>query len=58
MRPLGHWTFPAPGIIGAVSTREASSPLPGGASDVMTEWRLTSGWAPRGEAVTLISMPY
>jgi hypothetical protein len=24
----------------------------------MTEWRLTSGWAPRGEALTLISMPY
>ena len=38
--------------------REIISPLAGGATDVMTEWRLTSGWAPRGEAVTLISMPY
>jgi len=38
--------------------REIISPLAGGATDVMTEWRLTSGWAPRGEAITLISMPY
>lgn len=38
--------------------REITTPLPGGATDVVTEWRISSGWAPRGQAVTLISMPY
>ena len=38
--------------------REIVSPLPGGATDVVTEWRVSPGWAPRGQAVTLISMPY
>lgn len=38
--------------------REIISPLPAGATDVVTEWRVTSGWAPRGEALTLISMGY
>lgn len=37
---------------------EITSPLPGGATDVLSEWRITSGWAIRPEAVTLISMPY
>lgn len=38
--------------------REILCPLPGGATDVVTEWRVSSGWAPRSEAVTIISMPY
>lgn len=38
--------------------REIVSPMPGGATDVVTEWRISSGWAPRPQAVTLISMPY
>lgn len=38
--------------------REIVSPLPGGATDVLTEWRITSGWAVRGEAVTIVSMLY
>lgn len=38
--------------------REIISPMPGGATDVVSEWRVSSGWAPRPQAVTLISMPY
>lgn len=38
--------------------REIISPLPAGATDVVTEWRISSGWAPRGQAMTIISMPY
>lgn len=38
--------------------REIIVPLPGGATDVVTEWSNTSGWAVRPQAVTLISMPY
>lgn len=38
--------------------REIISPLAGGATDVLSEWRLTPGWAPRGQALTLISAPY
>jgi hypothetical protein len=38
--------------------REIISPLPAGGTDVVTEWRHTSGWAPRASALTLISMPY
>jgi hypothetical protein len=34
---------------------EITSPLAGGATDVLSEWRVTSGWAPRPEAVTIIS---
>jgi len=36
--------------------REIISPLAGGATDHVTEWRLTSGWAPRSTALTIISM--
>jgi len=35
--------------------REIISPLAGGATDHVTEWRITSGWAPRSTAVTIIS---
>jgi hypothetical protein len=38
--------------------REIVSPGAYGKTNVVTEWRLTSGWAPRGEALTLISMVY
>jgi len=38
--------------------REIPTPLPGGAIDVVSEWRSTCGWAPRPEAVTLISMGF
>lgn len=38
--------------------REIISPLAGGATDMLSEWRITSGWAVRPEAVTIISMQY
>jgi hypothetical protein len=38
--------------------REIISPLAGGATDFVQEWRLTSGWAPRPQALTIISMVY
>lgn len=38
--------------------REITTPLPGGAVDVLSEWRITSGWAVRPEAVTVVSMTY
>lgn len=38
--------------------REIVSPLAGGATDFLQEWRITSGWAPRFQAITVISMPY
>ena len=38
--------------------REIPTPLPGGAVDTLTEWRITSGWGVRPEAITVISMQY
>lgn len=38
--------------------REIPTPLAGGAIDVLSEWRHTSGWAVRPEAVTIMSMSY
>lgn len=38
--------------------REIPTPLPGGAIDVLSEWRITSGWGVRPEVVTIISMQY
>jgi hypothetical protein len=38
--------------------REIYTPLPGGAVDVVSEWRITPGWAVRPEAVTIISATY
>lgn len=38
--------------------REIISPLAGGATDVLTEWRLTPGWAPRPQALTLVTAAY
>jgi hypothetical protein len=37
---------------------EIPTPLPGGAIDVLSEMRITSGWAIRPEAVTLLSLQY
>jgi hypothetical protein len=38
--------------------REIVSPLAGGATDFLQEWRITSGWAPRPQALTIVSMQY
>jgi len=38
--------------------REIISPLAGGATDFLQEWRITSGWAPRYQALTVVSMLY
>lgn len=38
--------------------REIISPLAGGATDVVTEWRITPGWAPRPQALTIITAQY
>lgn len=38
--------------------REIISPLAGGATDFVQEWRITSGWAPRSQALTIVSMVY
>jgi len=38
--------------------REIISPLAGGATDYLTEWRISSGWPVRPQATTIISVPY
>jgi hypothetical protein len=38
--------------------REILSPGPRGYTDVLQEWRISSGWAPRSTCISLISMPY
>lgn len=38
--------------------REIISPLPAGATDVVSEWRITPGWAPRPQALTIITAQY
>ena len=38
--------------------RDITTPLPGGAVDILGELRATSGWAPRPDAVTLMSIPH
>jgi len=38
--------------------REIPTPLPGGAIDVLSEWRITSGWGIRPETISIISMVY
>jgi len=38
--------------------REIVSPLAGGATDVLSEWRITSGWGVRPESISLLSMQY
>lgn len=41
-----------------VAPREITAPLPGGAVDIVSELRTTSGWGIRGEAIQLVSMMY
>jgi hypothetical protein len=41
-----------------MAPREIPTPLPGGAIDVLSELRITSGWGIRPEATTIISMQY
>lgn len=41
-----------------MAPREIPTPLPGGAIDVLSELRITSGWGVRPEATTIISMQY
>ncbi len=55
----------APGIAGCslmycdmAAPREIPTPLPGGAIDILSEWRISSGWVTRSEVVTIISMQY
>lgn len=38
--------------------KEIPTPIPGGAIDIVAEMRMSSGWAPRPEAVSIISMQY
>ena len=38
--------------------REIISPLAGGATDVLTELRMTGGWGVRPESLTVVSMTY
>lgn len=41
-----------------VAPREIPTPMPGGAIDVLSELRVTSGWCLRPEALTIVSMQY
>lgn len=41
-----------------VAPREIPSPLPGGAVDVLSELRSSSGWTLRPEGLTIVSMQY
>jgi hypothetical protein len=38
--------------------REIPTPLAGGAIDVLSEWRITSGWGVRPETITIMTMLY
>lgn len=38
--------------------REILSPMAGGATDFLMEWRNSSGWGVRPQAIAIISMPY
>jgi hypothetical protein len=38
--------------------KEIPTPLAGGAIDVLSEWRITSGWGVRPEAITAMTMQY
>jgi len=38
--------------------KEIPSPIAGGALDILSEWRVTPGWAIRSQGVTKISMQY
>ena len=38
--------------------REIVSPLAGGATDFLQEWRISAGWVPRSAALTIVSAQY
>lgn len=38
--------------------REITAPMPAGVTDVTSEWRITSGWGIRPEAITIVSALY
>jgi hypothetical protein len=38
--------------------KEIPTPLAGGAIDVLSEWRITSGWGVRPEAITIMNVKY
>jgi hypothetical protein len=38
--------------------REITTPMPGGATDTVSEWRISPGWPIRPEALTVVSMQY
>jgi hypothetical protein len=38
--------------------REIPTPLPGGAIDTVSEWRITSGWGVRPETVCVMNVQY
>lgn len=38
--------------------REIISPMAGGATDMLSEWRVTAGWGVRPEAISILSMIY
>ena len=44
-------------LVDMAAPREIPTPMVGGAIDVVSELRTTSGWAIRPEAITIISMP-
>jgi hypothetical protein len=59
------WANIAPGLMACtlqlcdmVAPREITTPLAGGAVDVLSEMRITSGWGLRGECVEIISMQF
>lgn len=45
-------------LVDMVAPREIPTPMPGGAIDVLSEARTTSGWGVRPEAITVVSMQY
>jgi hypothetical protein len=71
-KPVGNRTFNtnkfaelAPGLEACTlqlcdmaAPREITVPLAGGAVDTLSEMRITSGWAIRPEAITIVSMTY
>jgi hypothetical protein len=55
----------APGIEGCTmmyadmaAPKEIPTPLAGGAIDVLSEWRITSGWGVRPEAISILTLQY
>jgi hypothetical protein len=45
-------------LVDMAAPREIPTPIAGGAIDIVSELRATSGWSLRGEATTIISMTY